>query len=93
MDKKEDYLGILLDIQKQLWANTTETRWQTELLKALNDKVAIQNWRIYKTEGKVLGIELLLNNWKGRLAIIAIIVTFIWSFAKDIIKYIFKIEF
>lgn len=84
--KTDEHLNILLDIQKQLGDVKTETRGQSEMLKALNEKVAIQNGRIYKAEGNIGSIQSLLENWKGKMVIIVAIVGIVGNLIITIIK-------
>ena len=76
-ENNDQYLSILLDIQKQLGDVKSETRGQSEMLVALNEKVAIQNGRVVKLEIADIKIEAIINNWKGRLVILASIVSVI----------------
>jgi len=57
MEHQDSHLNILLDIQKQLGKLGSETATQSEMLKALNDKVAIANGRTSKNENRISFLE------------------------------------
>jgi len=75
MEHSDKHLSILLDIQKQLGDVKSETRGQSEMLRALNEKVAIQNGRVTKLEGVSNEQSVLISNWKGRLVVLASIIS------------------
>jgi len=85
MAKHDEHLNILLDIQKQLGGVGGETARQSEMLKALNEKVAIQNGRVEKNEKKLDEHEAIINNWKGKLAIVIGIAIFVGGALREII--------
>lgn len=77
MEHNDPHLNILLDIQKQLGVVNRETGEQSKMLIALNEKVAIQNGRVTKAEQELKKVNSILDNWKGRLAIIVVIAGFL----------------
>jgi len=81
----DQHLNILLDIQKQLGDVKSETGRQSEVLRSLDARVAIQNSKTFALEKKVSEQERLLENWKGKLAIIVAISVFIVGAIRNII--------
>lgn len=73
MKEKEQHLQILLDIQKQLGDLKAETSAQSEMLKSLNDRVAIQNSKVFKNAEMIAKHQSILDNWQGKLTIIFLV--------------------
>jgi hypothetical protein len=81
-EKQDPHLNILL---------SRETGEQSKLLTALNDKVAIANGRTSKIEKKVEDHQAILDNWKGRLAVIVIVSGFVLNLIITFAKHYFSI--
>lgn len=64
-EKTDPHLNILLDIQKQLGVISRETGEQTTKLNALNEKVAIQNGKVFKNMQDIQGLKDEKNIEKG----------------------------
>jgi hypothetical protein len=75
-DNHEKLYEILLDVQKQIGHLGNETSKQSEMLIALNNKVAIANGRTTKNEEMLAKHQSILDDWKGKLAVIVVIVGF-----------------
>ena len=73
---EDKHLGVLMDIQKQLGALGNETSRQSAMLIALNDKVLVANGRTAKNEEQLKAHQSILDNWKGKLAVIIAIAGF-----------------
>lgn len=78
-EQVDKHLGVLMDIQKQLGALGNETARQSAMLVALNDKVLIANGRTSKNESMIVAHQTILDNWKGRLAVIVVVSGFVGS--------------
>lgn len=90
-ESRDQHLGILLDIQKQLGDLKAETKGQSEMLHSLNDKVALANSKTAKNVMDIQAIKDERNIEKGKLYVVlaaggfvfSIIASFITSYAKN----------
>lgn len=85
-DNKDPHLNILLDIQKQIGVLGSETARQSEMLVALNDKVAIANGRTTKNETSIKEHQTIIDNWKGRIGVIVVVGGFVINLVIDFLK-------
>lgn len=76
-EQVDKHLSVLMDIQKQLGALGNETSRQSAMLIALNDKVLIANGRTSKNEAMISAHQSILDNWKGRVAVIVVVAGFV----------------
>lgn len=82
----DPHLNVLLDIQKQLGALGNETSRQSQMLIALNEKVAVANGRTTKNETILKEHQTILDNWKGKLAVIVVAAGFIGNLVISWVK-------
>ena len=84
-ESRDQHLGILLDIQKQLGDLKAETKGQSEMLHSLNDKVALANSKTAKNVMDIQAIKDERNIEKGKLYVIMAIGGFAFSIVASVI--------
>lgn len=84
--ESNEHLNILLDIQKQLGALGKETSMQSQMIISLNEKVAVANGRTTKNETELAKMKSILDNWKGKLAILVVAGGVVGKIALDFLR-------
>lgn len=84
--ESNEHLNILLDIQKQLGALGKETSMQSQMIISLNEKVAVANGRTTKNEAEIAKMKSILDNWKGKLAVILVMGGVVGKIVLDFIR-------
>lgn len=79
MEKPENHLSILLDIQKQLGDLKAESTGQSQMLISLDSRVAIQNGKVFKNVAEIQSLKDERNVFKGKLFVVMAIGGFAMS--------------
>lgn len=77
MEQQDPHLNILLDIQKQLGVLGAETARQSETLNSIDKQAKITNGRVGQLEKVTGNHQSILDNWRGKLAVIVIMAGFV----------------
>lgn len=89
-ERTDPHLNILMDIQTQIGDIKSETTKQSAQLTALNEKVAIQNGKVFKSIQDIQDIKDERNINKGKMFVFMAIGGFVMTIVSALLVVLIK---